>query len=368
MFILKKFIIMEWYRSFIGATTVLFLLITVANLISGFLRGNVTPTDVLFNHLIELPGYFNMIFPISCLVASLFSINKLKNRNELTAIFASGFSRKDFMLTLIQASVFVAFIQFIVAAYISPFAKSSRHNLIEDSGTKFRNLKSQGLRSSTIGSGKIWYKGDDYFFSFLSYDKKSKTLSKVAFYRMDTTHKLKMWLSADSIQYQDDKTWVGSNIKSYKYLNNKSFPSLSIKETGKVELRENPSDFKQIEADITTLNVTKLYFYIKQLKTAGINTNKYQVLFLDKFSSSLICIILSLIAAITVFNPNRRNSSFGKNVIFIFIFTILYWFVYSYFIQLGQNSKIDPYLACFSVPIFFGFFLVFFFAKNRKLS
>jgi lipopolysaccharide export system permease protein len=368
MLVLKKYIIKEWYRSFMGATLVLFLLITVANLISGFLRSNVTPVDVIFNHLIELPGYFNMIFPIACLVASLFSINKLKNRNELTAIFASGFSRRDFMITLIQASTFVALIQFATSAYISPFAKSNRHKLIEDSGIKFRNLKSQGLRSSTIGSGKIWYKGDDYFFSFLSYDKDSKTLSKVAFYRVDSTHKIKKWITAEKLMYQSDNNWLGSDVMTYDFLNNKTFPTYSKSKDVILNLKETPKDFKQIEADITTLNIRKLFLYIKQLNNAGININKYLVLFLDKFSSSLICIILALIAAVTAFDPNRRNSSFGKNVVFIFIFTIIYWFIYSYFIQLGQNSIINPYLACFAVPILFGLFLVFFFAKNRKLS
>jgi lipopolysaccharide export system permease protein len=366
MSLLKRFIFMEWMKVFAAACVLLFMLLTVANLISGFLRGNVSAADVLMNHLLEVPGSLNRIFPISCLIASLFSINKLKNRNELTAIFASGFSRKDFIFIIIQASIFVSFLQFIITGFIDPYAKRNKNILIKDSEAKFRNLKSRGLKASTIGSGRLWYKSDDYYFSFAKYEKSTQTLHDVSLYYITPTYKLKQKVHADSIKF-DGNTWIASQGKSIIDIDLGKFPTIIDLEKKPVNILEKPKDFLQIEADITTLSIVGLYSYIAQLKRSGININEYLVLFYEKFSTSLICIIFSLVSSIAIFNPNRRGSSFGRSVVFVFIFTLLYWLIQSYFIEMGKSSKIPAVVSTFSVPILFSLFLSMFFYKNRTL-
>ena len=177
---LRSLIIKEWFKFFLGAFLGLLLLITVAELITGFLRQNVTPLEVILNHLLEIPDKFKLIMPVSCLMASLFSINKLRNRNELTAIFAAGYSRKKFFNDIASAAIFVAAFQFSVSGFIEPYAISKKDFLIEDGQSKFKNLRSKGLMASTIGSGKMWFKSNDYFFSFSTFDDKKNTLSDVS--------------------------------------------------------------------------------------------------------------------------------------------------------------------------------------------
>lgn len=369
MFILKKLITSEWYKFFIASVIVLFLLITIGNLVSGLLRSNVTAQEVIFNHLIELPGSFNRIFPVSCLIASLFSINKLINRNELTAIFASGYSRKNFVMTLIQASLLVAILQFFTSSYIQPFVKKYRDFFITNSQSKFRNLKSKGLRASTIGSGQIWYKSGNYYFSFATFDKSRNIIFDVKIYFTDKNYNLKKKLEGKELHYEKNKNlWVLKNGISYSMLNESTFPKIEKFDSIDILLNEDPSDFKQIESDITTLNIWQLYQYIDKLKMSGINTNEYEVTFWNNFSSSLVCIIFALLASIPIFNPNRRTNSIAKNITFVFVFTILYWFVYSYFLELGKSTKLNPMLACFAVPIFFSLYLAYFFRKHRTLQ
>ncbi len=367
MGIIRKLILKEWFRFFIGSVISLFLLVSVANLISGFLRGNVTATEVMINHFIEIPGYLNKIFPVSCLMASLFSINKLKTRSELTAIFASGYSRKSYIIDLIFASLVVTIIQFLMSSYVSPFFKSHRETLISGSTQKFNNLRSQGLRSSTIGSGKMWYKSEDYFISFTNYNQIKKELYNVNLYKLSVDNYLEEIQAMDKVQWKKG-IWVGRNVIRLDNLNQKSFPKADSNKEAIVNLYETPNELRQIEADITVLNIVKLWEYIKQLRSSGININEYLVLFYDKFANSVICIIFAILASVSIFNPNRRSSSFGKNIGAVFFFTILYWLVYSYLIELGNNSKVIPVAATFSVPLSFTLILIFIFSKNRKLS
>lgn len=368
MNIISKLVSKEWLRFFYSSLLVFVLLLSVGNLVSGFLRENISHTEVLLNYLIEFPTFLTQVIPVACLVASLFSINKLKNRNELTAIFASGYSRRAYLSDLIQVSVYIALFQFILSAYITPLIKSKRHTILEGSISKFRNLKSQGLSSSTIGSGKIWYKSGKYYFSFSHFNSKSETLHNVSIYDFDADYKVKKISSINTLKYNaETKQWLPTGHVEYDNLNRPSFPSVTNK-SAPIIINEDISDFKQIEADITTLSFMKLYNYISQLNETGISVGEYLVIFYKHISDSIICIIFALLAAIPIFNPNRRSSSFGKSASFVFVFTILYWLVQSYFIELGKNIKIDPFVACFTVPIFFLIFILSVFYKNRKLA
>lgn len=366
---LRKLILKEWFRFFLSSCFVLLLLLTVANLISGLLRSNVSPRDVLFNYFIELPANIGRIIPISCLIASLFSINKLKNRNELVAIFASGLSRISFVNTIVFAALIAASVQFFVSSFVKPWVKSKRNILIENSEEKFRNLKSKGLWASTVGSSLLWYKSDQYYLSFAHYNGSLKKITKANIYYFDQSYQIKKVVSAAELDFSSSKNvWIGRDVQEIKMLNTPAFPIKNSYQVKEVVILEHPSDFKKLEADITTLSVIKLYYYISGLKTSGINVSEYQVLFLSNFSGFIICIIFSLISSISLFTPNRRNSSIGKNIATVFVFTILYWLINSYFFELGQNSKIDPYLACFAVPVVFSLYLLIFFFKNRRLS
>jgi lipopolysaccharide export system permease protein len=73
------------------------------------------------------------------------------------------------------------------------------------------------------------------------------------------------------------------------------------------------------------------------------------------------------LASVALFSPNRRNSSFGKNISLVLGFTFFYWFIYSYFLSLGQNSSIPAVIATFGVPSIFVLYLIVYFIYHRKL-
>ncbi|EQC50025.1 permease, YjgP/YjgQ family [Bacteriovorax sp. BSW11_IV] len=368
MHALKKLIIKEWLRFFLASFIVFLILVSVGTLINGFLRENITAVEVIMSYFLELPSALNRVIPISCLIASLFSINKLKNRNELTAIFAAGFSRKNFLINIFQVSIFVALFQFLIGAYVEPFVKSRRHILIENSDAKFRNLKSKGIKASTIGSGLIWYKSKDYYFSFIKFDSKTNTIINTSIYYYSNDYHLARKVFADEVIYTEDGRWMGKNVTIISKIDEPTFPFMKTFPEYEIKLNETLDDFSQIEADITTLNHAELYQYIQNIKSSGLNVNEYLVVFYEKISSAVICIVFSLLACVPIFNPNRRNSSFGKNILFVFVFTIAYWLINSYSIELGVNSKLDPISSTFSVPIIFMLFLATYFYKNRKLT
>jgi len=368
MYLIRKIIIKEWLRFFFISFLGLLIILTVGTLLPGFLRGNVTPQEVIFNHLLELPGNMKKILPVTCLVASLFSINKLKSRNELVAIFASSYTRIQFILTITTLSSFVALFLYLSSGYIEPFVKSKKSSLISDSGKKFRNLKSQGLKSSNFGSGKVWYRGSNYFFSFRAFDKKKYIINDVDLYYINSDDKISKKIKAQKLIHQVGNLWKGIKVQIFDNLSDENFASFKKYSELVIPIDETPTDFFQIESDITTLTPQKLKRYINQLKEVGINTNEYQMLYFDKYTSSILCILFALLGSLAIFSPNRRSSSVGKNLFFVFVFVIFYWLIYSYFYELGKSSKLSPEIASSIVPFCFSLILFIIYIKNRKLS
>lgn len=364
---IRKLIIKNWAIFFLGSFFSLFLLLTVANFISGFLRMNVTATEVIFNHLLEIPSYLKLITPVSCLSASLFCINKLKNTNELTAIFASGYGRAKFLTDIAVCATTVALLQFLVGSFIQPYAKSKKNVLISDSEAKFRNLKSKGLIASTLSSGKMWFKSDNYILSFSTYDKRKNQLHDVSLYSYTNDNKVKSVAYAEIVKYIGN-AWIAEKMTTYPALEKEDFSYKNTLKSSPFNIKQSPQDFNQIEADITTLNIILLWRYISKLRKNGINTNEYLVMFLENFSSSLICLIFSFFASVGIFHPNRRNSSFGKSILLVLVFVILYWLINSYFLELGKSSKIHPLLSTLSVPALFTMYIIFYFSRHRKLT
>lgn len=363
---IRSLVIKEWTRFFIGAFFLLLLLLTVAELVSGFLRQNVTPFEVIINHFFKVPEKLKLIMPVSCLAASLFSINKLKNRNELTAIFASGYSKKKYFYDILTGGLVVSVCLFFISSFIDPYTRSKSDKFIKNGQAKFKNLGAKGLMASTIGSGRMWFKNEKYFFSFKRFDEKTSTLHDITIYYF-FENKISKIIKAKKAIFKNNQ-WHGKDVDESLFLDKIVYPRLEEFPENSIPIFEAPKDFKKIESDITTLDFIKLYNYIKTLEDGGININEYLVIFYEKFSSSLVCIIFTLIASIGAFKPNRRGNTFGRNILFIFAFVIFYWLINSYFLELGKASKLSPFLSTFGVPICFSLYLAYTFYSNRKLT
>lgn len=366
MKLLARLITKEWLKSFFSSFSSLFLVVTIAHLLNGLLRDSVSFRSVFFNYLIEIPGSLSKILPVCCLLASLFSIAKLKNRNELTALFASGYPLRSYILNIIFVSSLVGGFLFYSVMYVQPLLKQNKRRLVSDP-EKFKNLSSKGLKSSTIGSGKIWFKGDDYFFSFSSFDKKALSLANVTIYKFNEMRLLKQVLHSPIVFYnKKSNRWESNSSEELSNLDQVGFPKFSILDSFPFNINESGSDLKQIESDVTSLNLNDLISYILKLHEAKINTNEYEIIIYEAFAAGFSCIIFALLALQSLFTPNRRTANFGTTLGYVFVFTLIYWLINSYFIELGINSKVNALAAAFMAPLSIGIYVIYNLIQKTK--
>ena len=360
MSIINKLILKEWLNYFLGSALILLLVLCLGHMLSGLLSAHKELNHLLKDLVLQCPSFLIKIFPVACLIASLFSINKLKSRNELTAIFASGFPRWRFVFSICVAGSLVGIILFFINAYLVPYAKHQQA-LLENP------VEANAISINALNSGKIWFKGKDYFFSYSSFNTRQLELHQLVLYLYDDSFHFSEQISAPIAKYQSGKEWILYGAMRTTNLQNATFPDTKKYAELPLSIAESVSDFKKINTDILTLSIWRLYDYIAVLRASGINADEYYVIFLDKFSSAITCLVLAVLASSALFNPNRRNSSFGISVSFVLAFTFFYWFVYSYFLTLGQSSHIPSILATFGVPMIFIIYLTFYFIYHRKL-
>jgi lipopolysaccharide export system permease protein len=363
MMILSRFIIKEWFKNLFGAIFVLFLLISTADLINGFLQGK-DATRVLLEYSLKMPDLMGKMMPICCLIATLFAINKLKAHSELISILAAGYSYTRIYTLIGTCSLFMVVVQFMNLGFLEPMANSVKRREIE----KSRKSEGKYLTRSSLEGGKFWYKTKEYFASFSYYDRKSKALAEFELYFFNEDHKSTKIIRSNKAVYVGNSKWDLDKVTELSSLNSSTFPAESKTDHLVLELSEEPEDFGEFEADLTTLTFFKLSDFVRRLSKTGINIADYEVIILNKVFLSICCFIFSLIPLSSIFNPNRRSSSFGKSVVYALLIAIAFWVLYSASVAFGNSGTLPPLVATGAMPTIALCFVAFTFLKNRKLA
>lgn len=363
MYLLSQIISKEWFKALFGSIVVLFLLITVGDIINGFMRGY-TFNYILLNYFLKLPALLGKLLPIACLISSLFALNKLKNQSELMAILSSGFSAGRIYLLVLVCSIIIALFQVFNLGYIEPKANKIKRAEFE----KSRKQESKYLARSKVGrSGLLWYKSGNYFTSFQAFDRDRNALKNIKIYYQNNNGHLQTVYEAKKAIFIEENLWELHNVKILSLLDDKIYPTLQLKEKMSIPLKEVPADFDQFESDITTLALLDLASFVTRLEQTGINTSEYKVMLYEKLSLAFICIVFSLFPVSIVFKPNRRADGFGKNVVITLTFTVVFWLLYTSSVSMGTQGKLPPLLATMGIPIIFLTYIIFVFNKNRSL-
>ena len=195
MFTIRKLILKEWLTFFLGAVFILLMVLSLGQILTGLLKATNDFKTILVDLGLEIPTFLIRIFPVSCLVASLFSINKLKSRNELTAIFASGFSRRQFVLCIGIIGAFVGTALFFINAYLVPYTKHQQ-SIMANVPSIANKAKNSAVSINALKSGRIWFKGQDYFFSYSSFDGTNNIIYDLTLYYYNTDFKFSEQVSA----------------------------------------------------------------------------------------------------------------------------------------------------------------------------
>jgi len=351
MIISQKIINKNWFKLFFQINVVLFLLIFSGDTVSSLLRSNVTIQEIGLNQLFTLPNILLKTIPISCLLTSIMLVNKLINTSELTAIYSLGFSPKDFLNRVLNLSFGAFLLTLVLSGFIQPKLlqiKSENFNFLEN---KFRQLKKQGLISSKIANGKMWYKSGNNFLNYSTFNQQTNEISKYESFSIQNG-KVTSSNFAKKLTLSNDSKWKTQDHLAVENIDTEKFNTNDItNKDEKISIPLNKKDIRNLEQDILSLNIVQFKKYINQLDKDGVGSNRYKVTFWQKISICLSCIVFSMIGLTGLTNSNKRSKSMGASIGLTIIIVIAYWFLDSFLVELGKNSKINIYLSTFGALV-----------------
>ena len=184
------------------------------------------------------------------------------------------------------------------------------------------------------------------FFNYSTFNSKKNELENVEIFKIQD-ERIKTVLISRSLN-NNQSEWISNNAIEIKNIGNKKFISNDIK-LGQlsVDVPVSKKELINLEQDILGLNIIKFNKYINQLDKDGVNSTRYKVTFWQKISVAISCIIFSFIGLSGLGNSNKRSQSMGASIGLTFVIVLFYWFLDSFFVELGKNSKLNIYLSTF---------------------
>ncbi len=336
MKLLDKLILKEWLSAFFLSFGVLFFVIFLADFVAEYLRSK-TIFYILQNFVIKLPEFLAKLLPSCCLLAGLFSFSKLKDRNELVAIFAGGMLPVKIFKIVSTVALIIAGLQIINLGYFAPWGKKKQQARLENAA---------GMTKVSFSGERIWYKGKGYFVSFVGQDMGQNTIMGPQVFYFSPDNLLETFWSASSAKYEpESQKWVLEKARTHHQLDQK-VPSLAqTKQKAFITLQENPKDLQKIEIGISQLFLPELFYFLNRQKKVGIEITTHWMAFWNIFALAWLCPLFAFIPLFQIFSPNRRQSSFGKNISFTLVFSLVFWLAHESIAAKASAGVLSPFFG-----------------------
>ena len=132
MKIIDKYLIKQFLQTiFFGliAFTLLFVVIDMMENLDDFIDQSVPFGIILHYYLVFSPDIIKLMTPVSVLFGALFTVGKVSNLSELTAIKASGISMYRFMAPFLVTTLMISMLSIYFSGYIVPMANKTKLNI-----------------------------------------------------------------------------------------------------------------------------------------------------------------------------------------------------------------------------------------------
>lgn len=349
MRIVDRYILSMTIASMLFALLALSLIFIVVNLIESldrFIDQHASIGIIISYYVYFLPEIIKLLLPVTVLVAILFSVGKLTDNYETTAMKSAGISLYRMMLPLFMLSIIIAaghlfFNGWIVPRVLSKKFAIERQYLGRNTGGIQDQLYGLYLRDTPLRIVAIGYydlqteQGTD-----LSIEEYSDALYPRLVRRIDAERFY--WDSAAG-------TWIAERCAV------RSFDHGSIQTTFQSELPiQLTTDHRRLatlQRSIEEMTYPEQADYIAFLRRGGRNTRQLDIAHAGDYAFPFANIIVVLIA--TPFASVKRRSGIAASIAAAMTLTFLYLVLTKILQAIGTESPLSPTLVGWSANIIF---------------
>lgn len=347
--LLDKFIINEFYPTFVFGVMVFTTLLVAGDLlfdIADLLIQSRVPFGVVFRlFLYRLPGVVVLTLPMAALLATILSFGKMAAQSELTAIKASGISFYRVLCPIILASIIVGGCALLFNETVVPLTDRAADNVMRYEVAKqkpallkeqmFLKEEKDGKLSRVIYIGKLF--------------PQEGNMDDVLIQEFDSD-KLVRIMTAKGGEWKDGEWWL-YNGQVFNVTQEGLVEPLFSFERQQLTLPLSPAQVVASSQDPKKMSALELYSYIKLMKIQGVDVDSLWVLLHLRLAVPWASVVLALVGASVGAGSRRSGSGMGIGVSIILVFA--YYVFMSFCRSLGQGGYVSPLAAAWIPNLIF---------------
>jgi len=314
----------------------------------------------------KIPVYLQLVFPAAVLISCLIVLGAMNRHLEVVALQAMGHRRRSIIFPLFFAIILASAPYFFVATYLAPVGLRAHYTILDE------DVFHRPSRFSQFRQEKIWYRNQDILYNVGFFDLDKSELYDVTLYTFDDDFHVAQTLYAQRAVWRDlsdenpglDGYWnleEGVITLTDKRLD---VPVMQKFKRRSSRLIEGPKNLRQFEFNADTMTQIQLAQNIKKYKKLGINTAEWEATFHKRLSFMLISFVFVLLALPKALKFNRGGSPIW-DILLAVVVCFVYWIIFSWAINLGEQSKIHPAVSAWMPSVLFLLAITFY---NRRAA
>jgi lipopolysaccharide export system permease protein len=352
MKILEKHLFKNFLFIFLFCATFLYVIFIVGD-IFGFLdeilRAGITAKSLFLFYYYMMPYIMTQLFPICCVLSSVFLLGNLNKTNEIIAMKANGISLLNILKPLMICSLVIGVIVFFMNELVVP-KYMQRANRV-----RYEKLDA-GKRSNTSSIKNIALYGQGQKMIFVKkFDLSTNTIHDIIIHSQDKDQKLVYKLTANKLMWKNNK-WQGYDVFIYnldKEGNFKGMPEIYDKKI--IDLKETPLDFVNNQWQPQYMSFRQLHKYLRVFLGASQSAQKRLTVELYyKTAVPFACLVMLLVGAPFAMVTARGAAMVGMSKGILIALT--YIPLTAICLALGKAGSIPPFLSAWLSNIILGGF------------
>jgi lipopolysaccharide export system permease protein len=338
---LKKFelyLIVLFLKKIINIFFIFFALIFILNLfeeINFFKDLEVSPFFPLYLSSLNVPSTLFDVFPFIFLIGTQFFFLDINDKNELEILKINGLSNIRVLRTLFLTSLVFGFILMTVFYTLSSklkFVYFDIKNSYSNDNKYLAVIKESGLWIKDEINNKVLIVNSDKISNNL--------LINVTIHEFDENFELINLIQSKKVDITDYK-WVISRPLFFN--NNKT---IQLEEEHILETHFDIETINSMFSNLSSLNLFQLLKLKNDYKSLGNSTRELDVHLQKIYSLPVFLSIMTIFAAIIMFNNKRNTSVIFHLILGILVSVIIYYLSYLFYLM-GENGKIPIILSTY---------------------
>jgi lipopolysaccharide export system permease protein len=331
MKVIDRYILREFLRNFIFSLIFFTILLLVVQFsekeIGKFVSRQMSVWESLLSLFYQTPSFIVRVAPPSALFATFFSLGRMEQSNEITAMKASGIS-------LYRVFIPVFIVAFLIAVFLIFFNDQVvTRGLEKDTEIKYSDTRVYRTASNLVFSSS----GNRIIYVYLMY-LRDRRMQNVTVYTMGSDNKVQKEIYARYANWSGT-TWHLRNGVIRTFIgdswNEQPFDNMEI------TVPEDPEIMVKGTRDIEEMSLVELSKLINYKKSAGGTVRKELVAFHHKISFPFACFIMAVLGAPLFIMFGKSGMAVGF-LITMFV-SFLYWGIaIAVFEAFGNNGKLPP--------------------------